>query len=272
MSEERPPLHFSLNGDAVAAPVHAAAVVCREIVDFNFDAMARADLSKKPPGIEGAGFQFNVRGPELTADRRRALYENWILAKAFQDLMRGARASLETAYVFIQVVGGPHKVASATTLADFIGGFSEKAAKRQFPVLLRYVNSRLSTPLEFAEAYQSMQNARNCLEHRGGIVGKADVDQDGEMQLRFPRIRVFYSRGGEEVEVVPGSVIEPGSGESHATLMMRLDLRERRYKLGERLTLTAADFNEIAFACFQFGSLLASRLPTTGVSPSAQRS
>jgi hypothetical protein len=42
---------------------------------------------------------------------------------------------------------------------------------------------------------------------------------------------------------------------------MRLDVRLLRYKLGQRLALTVADFDEIAFACFHFGSQLATRLP-----------
>ena len=88
----QPPIvQLTLNANAVAAPVHAAAVTCREIVDFSFDAMSKIDLSKKPPGIKGAFFRFDIRGPDMSAAERKALYESWILAKAFQDLMRGAR-------------------------------------------------------------------------------------------------------------------------------------------------------------------------------------
>src|SRR5882762_2553750 len=38
----RPTLQMTVNPNSVAAPVHAAAVTCREIVDFYLDALAKA--------------------------------------------------------------------------------------------------------------------------------------------------------------------------------------------------------------------------------------
>jgi hypothetical protein len=78
-----PIVQMTLDANAVAAPVHVAAVTCREIVDFNFDAMAKTNLSKRPPGIEGAFLRFDVRGPDLTAVERQALYERWICVSTF---------------------------------------------------------------------------------------------------------------------------------------------------------------------------------------------
>jgi hypothetical protein len=257
-----PTVQMTLDANAVAAPVHAAAVTCREIVDFNFDAMAKTDLCKRPPAIEGTFFRFDVRGPDLTAAQRRALYESWILAKAFQDLMRGARASLDQAFLFIELISRPlHRVESGSTVDDLTAPFLEKAAKRNFPDLLADVNSRLQKPLEFAAAYRSLKNARNCLEHRGGIVGKSDVGAGEGMELSFPRIKVFYRRRGEEVEVGEGATVDAGDGEPEVQILMRLDVRLRHYQLGERLALTVADFDEIAFACYYFGSQLAMGLP-----------
>jgi hypothetical protein len=139
--------------------------------------------------------------------------------------------------------------------------FLKRAAKKNFPDLLEEVNSRLQKPLEFADAYRSLQNARNCLEHRGGIVGKSDIGIDGNMELSFPRMKLFYHRRGEEIEVEVGATVNAEDGEAEVTLLMRLETRLRRYGLGERLNLTVGDFNEIAFACYHFGSQLATGLP-----------
>src|SRR5260370_2117895 len=171
-----PSLGLMLDAKAVAAPVHARGVKCREVVDFYFDAMAKADLTKKPPGIENVFFRFDVKGPDMTAESRRALYESWILAKAFQDLMRGVRASLEQAYLFTELILHPRRqTKSDSTLDDLIAPLLKEAADLNFPGLLAKVNSRLDAPLNFAPAYRSMQKARNCFEHRGVIVGKSDV-------------------------------------------------------------------------------------------------
>jgi hypothetical protein len=47
--------------------------------------------------------------------------------------------------------------------------------------------------------------------------------------------------------------------------MMKLDVRHRDVSLGERLTFTLSEFNEIAFACHFLGTQLSSRLPTPAV-------
>jgi hypothetical protein len=268
MTDVRPAVQLTLDANAVAAPVHTAAVICREIVDFYFGAMANADLSKVPPSMESTFFRFDLRGPDLTATDRRALHESWILAKVFQDLMRGVRASLEQALVFIDILSRPsHSVRSDSTLDDFVEPFLDGATKRNFPDLLQAVNAGLQKPLEFADAYRSLQKARNCFEHRSGIVGKSDVGPDGTMELRFPRIKLFYYRRGEEIEAEIGKAVDPEDGEPEVSILMRLDVRRRNFLLGQRLSLTIVDFNEIAFACYHFGSQLASTLPTLPLGP-----
>ena len=71
----------------------------------------------------------------------------------------------------------------------------------KFPDLLTSVNKCLSEPLIFADAFQSMQDARNCLEHAEGIVGVRDVNFDGALKLRFPRMKFFIMKDGQEIEM-----------------------------------------------------------------------
>ena len=255
--ESRPAIQVTLHPDGVAAPSRTAAAVCREVVDFYLDAIDKIDLAARPPAPEDAFFRFDIRGPALSKVERRALYENWILAKAFHDLMRGVRASLEEAFLFVELLAiGRMKATSNSTLDDLMAPFRNDAAKMNFPPLLAHVNSRLEKPLEFVDAYQSMQDVRNCLEHRAGIVGKKDIGEDGVMRLCFPRAKMFFVRDGEEVELQSGTVVE-----AETQILMRLDLRVREFGVGERLTITTADFDEIAFVCFHFGNQLAERLP-----------
>jgi hypothetical protein len=252
-----PPLQLTLNPDGVAAPAHRAAVICREIIDLYFDALSRTDLSQKPPASKTTFFRADFRGPDLSAEERRNLHEAWLLAKVFQDLVRGVRGSLEEAYLFIELLSaGPLRVSADSTIENIAAPFKAKANGMNFPDLLRYVNARLENPLQFADAYQSLQNARNCLEHRDGIVRPIDARDNGAMELRFPRVKFFVQQDGQEVELYPNFYAE-----TDTTIMMRLDIRKRSFSLGERLTITADDFNEIAFACAKFGTDLATQLP-----------
>jgi hypothetical protein len=143
MSTNSPRIEIQLHPDGVAAPTHAAALTCREIIDFYFDALTRADLSKKPSAPEGQFFRLDFGGSELSASERRAVHENWILSKAFQELMRGVRASLEEAFFFTELIAaGTIRAQSSGTLEDIFAPFRKRAADLKFPPLLAQVNQR----------------------------------------------------------------------------------------------------------------------------------
>jgi hypothetical protein len=119
------------------------------------------------------------------------MFENWIFSKAFQDLLRGLKGSLEQAYIFITLLSKRHKVASSITLDAFLAPFRREAATLHFGPLLDRVNERLKEPLPFVDAYHSLQRVRNCFEHRNGIVGEVDAPAGGVMILSFPRVNYF---------------------------------------------------------------------------------
>jgi len=117
----------------------------------------------------------------------------------------------------------------------------------------------------------SLQQARNCLEHRGGIVGADDCKGTPTFKLSFPRVKLFYVREGAEVEVSAGSAIEPNEGQSHAQIMLRLELQTRQFAVGDRLSFSAAEFNSIALAVMQMGEHVANRLPPATAPVAAPR-
>jgi hypothetical protein len=87
-------------------------------------------------------------------------------------------------------------------------------------------------------------------------VSRSDAGPDGIMHLRFPGVKIFIVREGEEVELYEGFAVDAGT-----EVMMRFVVRTREFKIGERLNISAADFDEISFGCFQFATELAQRLP-----------
>jgi hypothetical protein len=260
-SNNKPAIHLTLNLDAIIAPVQNAVVLSSEIVDFVFAAFDCADLSKKPVN-EATRYKFN--SPSVSATERRSMYENWLFSKAFQDLMRGLRGSLEQAYFFLELLGGPTKVRSSITLDAFFAPLKKKAATLSFGDLLARVNTKLREPLNFLEAYESLQKARNCFEHRGGVVGEVDAPAGGVMILKFPRVKLFYLRKGEEIEIEVGHVVDAQEGKEQVEIAMRIDVRERRFSKYHRLALSISDFNEIAFACNYFATDLASKISAIG--------
>jgi hypothetical protein len=190
------------------------------------------------------------------------MYASWLLAKGFQDLARGIRETLEEAIMYLEVVTWQPQRTFPKFHED-IANIRKRAAGLTFPKLLAKVNSRLIEPVIFEPAFLSIQKARNCLEHRGGIVGPQDCDhEDTALILSFPRLKVFYCRKGEEVEVRRNEPIDAQDDQAEVQLLARIELRSKRYQQGERIALTAGDFGEIAMACHYFASDLARKLLT----------
>ena len=259
-------IQLTLRADGVAAPAHRAAAICREVVDLYFDALSKTDLSQPPSAPGDAFFRFNIRGPELSTEERRGAHERWVLIKAFQDLMRGVRGSLEEAYFFIALLReGRIRAPTSATLEDILAPYRAKAQAMNFPNLMEHVNRGLEKPVPFAEAYGSLQSARNCLEHRDGIIGRRDVDAAGILKISVPRAKIFVEQSGSEVEVYRNFYAEEDT-----IIQMRMETRDLIFRLGEPLKISARDFDDIAFACANFGTMLANQLPKALFQPKVQ--
>lgn len=253
-------IHITLSPDGVGRPGLLAARDVSEIVRFAFHAMGQSDLSIPPP-IAGGAISYDMGSGAGSAEERRVLYENWILSKAFTELARGIRETLEEAYLFIRLAGLLQEV---TTLDMFIrerDQARQRAQRASFPELIVTVNEALTDPLSFSSEFESLQKVRNCLEHRAGNVGVRDIDSSGSLVLSLPRLKIFYYRGTEEVELEAGARIEPGDDREHVKVFVKREARERIYALGERVTFSADDFHEIAFSCNLFINDLVNKLP-----------
>ena len=267
-------LHITLQPDGVATPAQKVVVLASQVVGTSLRALDADDCTE--PSAWGGTFGYQFTGLGLSPDERREVFKNWILAKGFQDLARGIRETLEEALFFLAMLQRPSGV--VTTIAEIEGGMAKirsAASKLTFPALMEQVNRGLTEPMAFDAEFRSLQNVRNCLEHRGGRVGTKDVDPvTGILTLSFPRLRTFYMRGDEEVELLPGETIDTHApdnpfGKEEVTVYLRRVTRTRDYALDEPVVIAAIDFFEIAMACHLFAADLASKLPSSNARDAA---
>jgi hypothetical protein len=76
------------------------------------------------------------------------------------------------------------------------------------------------------------------------------------------------------VELAQNETVDPGNDNAEVQILGRIEVRRRLLGLGERLTFTRSEFNEIAFACHYLGQQLIAKLPkptigSSTTSPSA---
>src|SRR5258708_6708307 len=148
-SKENPKFHFEINPGRLAEIVGSAVFASTEVVNLHLNSLSDQNLSRS---VEVNGDFYKFKGPELSLDQRRAMHESWILAKAFQELLRAVRHALEEAHVVTALLTKEHKIRSNETLADFLRPFQGKAAGLSFPELLASVNELLDPKLDFADS------------------------------------------------------------------------------------------------------------------------
>lgn len=263
MANQQQVIELQLDPARLSRIINRAVMTTSEIVNFHFGAIADADLNQPAAAIEQ---RFRIQGPTMNADQRRSVYEAWMLAKAFQELLRAVRHALEEAHVFVSLLTGAHTLKANSTFADFLKPFQSKAASLKFPKLLDGVNEKLDPKIDFAACYVSLQKARNCLEHRDGVVSTIETHGGTEFVIHFPRPKIYYVRDGAEVELEPGIVVDPGDDRQEVKVYMKIEARERAVPIGQRLSISRTEFNEIAFSCYLLGQQLSSKLPRPKVS------
>lgn len=266
--EEIKSVHITLRPDGVAAAANRIVVMASQVVGTCLRSLDADDCEE--PRAWGGAFGYQFTGLKLSPLERREEFKNWVLAKGFQDLARGIRETLEEALLFLKILQIPSGVMTTwgAVEADIIE-IRSTAAKLNFPTLMAQVNSGLTEPMAFDAEFQSLQKVRNCLEHRGGRVGMKDVDPDsGHLVLTFPRLKAFYLREEEEVEMVVGEAIDthspdnPFGKEEEVAIYLKRVTRSREYQLYEPVIIGDRDFFEIALACQMFASDVAAKLPS----------
>jgi hypothetical protein len=249
------PLTLTFSRDGVVAPALRAMRRASEIVAFTLNSLADADLSVSPrPKNEATiGLLF---GDEPEGYDRKSDFTDWVLERGFRDLAHGVRAALEEAYLYVDFAGDLPGLTTMGELEERFDRVRKAAARLNFMQLMDAVNCGLTEPLIFNDEFLSLQKVRNCLEHRHGIVTDKDANHSSGMCLVLPRLKIFFVREGQEIELKHGQFFE-----ADTAILARRDTRERLFVLGSRVRFTAAEFDEIAMACFFFASDLGQKLP-----------
>lgn len=259
---------ITLNPAGVTTHTHKSVFLASRAVQVFLQHLGEHDFNVVPQSAIGIGYSF--QDSQVSDTEMRQMLESWVLSRAFHDLARGVRESLEEAelYIFcLKYIGRP------ISLIEFNNDtaiFKRKVQMKKFPDLMLSVNQNLTESLAFEKEFLSLQKVRNCLEHRRGVVGLSDV-HNGNLDLHFPRIRLFYRRGEVEIELAPGEVLDthepgvrsPDSGE--VPIYLQRTTRTISYAVGEKIEISADQFFEIAMGCFMFADDLAKKLPVPSV-------
>ncbi|QEE19427.1 hypothetical protein FNA67_04220 [Youhaiella tibetensis] len=233
------------------------------IFALTYPAIQKADLSNVPSlAHETVHYHMELLGrspqEELASINRR------LTAMCVSDLARGVRQSLEDAATHIDIVSelspdkfreeigdGPEDTMTEAIRAAVVArqeAIRRRAQGMSHPKLVQKVVSSLRAPLSWTPELASFQKLRNCLEHRGGIVGRQDVDETNTMSLRLPYLKVnVIGASGSVAPLEIGRELRESS-----SIEVEVAVRTTRFNLGETVDIEPVRVGEIAFACWVF--------------------
>jgi hypothetical protein len=252
-------LNVTLNSDGVVAPLMRAVKTSVDAASIFLNALQHTDVDQLPDMPDTLA-QFRIEMKDIDAENRRRMLVNWMLGKGFHDLLRATKQTLEQAYLYVEFL---RMGSGRTTWGEFLEKkrtIEQTANKAHFPDLLNTINASLTQPLAFLTEVRSLQKARNCLEHRDGIVGVQDAGSDSELTLTFPYIGAFL----EGIDGDPDIPLQRDMRvERDGVVVIRRTTMTKTFRVGQRLEVTGAEFVNIAQGCWMFAIDLQSKLPGT---------
>lgn len=237
-----------------------------DLVSFGLQ-MATGPL---PPSLDipGAKLQFTpVANHQLYAKDVVVLFQSWVLANGLRDYAEALGPTLEWARrhcvlwsqpgTVRRLANGGLRLGARFTGAVWNSEIVAAAAKfDRLPLPNKMEHLEQKYGLQAPELWRSILSVnavRNCLAHRQGVVGAADLkapDEDGlTATWRRMHFSVEGSQGQRPLEIP--SQLDPGDLVTMETVEVR-----RTYNRGERISLTPADFVDLAWTFVIFGQQL----------------
>lgn len=166
-------------------------------------------------------------------DLLRARSKNWLVENALTASITITALVLDQSYAIERLIHTPDCQALSDGDIDLKLSEQEKVAHGlPLPIKMNHLANNGVDPL-FSQHVRSINRLRNCLAHRDGVVGSADVGKTDVLTLRLRSVRIMKrSVAGSETKFEAGDAVGPGE-----SLLAQPHDKIITYKRGERIAL-----------------------------------
>lgn len=215
-------------------------------------------LEEKPNEFitsEDEFYSFGPYGPDMNLEKSKEATKNWILNKGFEDLIRAATNPLISLGSFLDL----HKKLqdrdnriSFNELRQilFDPKIHHQSSKISFSQLYRKIEPYLKERPQLYPHIYSMQEIRNLLVHRNGMVTKLDVREHEPKKLLWIRPKGVYrdEKSGEIVELKKNTLTNgPGA------FGVQFVETSREFSANEHINISFKEFHEMIYTVEFFG-------------------
>lgn len=261
MAEYSITLHVNL----AAVTSHLQRVLQGTIDLTSFGLMA-AERAQNEEGLKwpGAWFQLSTAGNEaLDFDGASADFKQWVVAAGLRD-------GIEAVGYFLEEV---RKVCAAWSFSGRPSILGEEWISKMEREPKKFHRLGLPDKMEFlrkdygadaflpdsADEVLSINDARNCLVHRRGIVADRDLNMPDGLLVRWRKVELVVRGPGGERVIVPPATINAGEA-----LAGREGKASKLFRLGESVSFSPQEFAEMCWTLLWFGKTIVQRLEAYG--------
>jgi hypothetical protein len=219
--------------------------VTRTSVFLGVGLNAAADPAFRKYELEGiTHFQFLPPSlPAETVDHFKEEFYRWVVANGLRDLSEAFSVYLDQLFEACAIAATRGTVDQLNTVVDQVDRFSSQGV----PNKLNMLKQKFGVVAANQPNLKSLNKARSVFAHRQGIVAPTDCAEDGMFRITWVGVDGVLETPTGEVHdafrVPEGGIPLPDGGQ----LTVRTVERERTFRAGEVLDLTATDLAEVCW-------------------------
>ncbi len=257
-----------MNQKEVNLSVNIAALQGNFLVDIQnlLDIITFAYLGQDLVSEEKYQSQLGFMSFHPASNRRLTFQEvkekstQWLLASFLTHCINAAGIFLDECRKICAIfkLGKDH--ISGQELNIVLGREWKKFHELGFPAKFKHLRDQYKVETPFEEHFLSLNQARNCLVHRQGIVSEKDIDENGELIVKWRTMELVVTSpdGLQEIMEKP-KVIESGG-----SLGYRFGDRERSFKVGQRIFLELDELYQSIVTLYFFATELVKSIERYG--------
>lgn len=203
----------------------------------------------------------------LTYGEARDRSTQWLLGSFLTDSVNATGNFLDECRKVCALyrLGGKGKVVGQE-FKDIFEGDWRHFHRLGFPDKFDHLRNEFGVETPFEKHFLSLNQARNCLVHRKGIVAQRDTNEEGRLTITWRIMELVATPPGDGDEIVIGGQTQVEAG---STISVRFTNKERSFDVGERVELAVPELYQSISTLHALASSLVKSIEAYGVSQGA---
>ncbi|MBP0905232.1 hypothetical protein ACFSKN_11355 [Mariniflexile gromovii] len=241
---------LQLNPPDLLITLNSKLAECTNSVFFGMNALeTTTELPESLSSQEDSIFMQTPIG-NLTLEQSKENFKYWILKKGFEDLIS---ALTELLISFSHIIDLNEKIQKNNKLTlekfkELIFEPNDSNSTKNFPSLIKKVESSLKYPLKFKSEVETINRVRRCLAHRNGIVRPTDFNTENGLKLKWWFWEMKLTNEGQTKILERFDIIT-----SETKMEMNEIPKTKLFTENQRIEFNYQEFNELALFCQRFG-------------------